>query len=142
MKKRLSILFLTLDMLIVVCSFASFAENESLKNMSAGYKNIFENADLYLRMMAAGLLQLFEKLSADGEFVIDLVIAVRYVPDDQGNLVLIEDEEYLSRLREYILDLFIVLDVYFSFRPIDFNNLAILLAVNFYINKSTLINGQ
>ena len=34
-------------MLIVVCSFASFAENESLKNMSAGYKNIFENADLY-----------------------------------------------------------------------------------------------
>ena len=43
---------------------------------------------------------------------------------------------------QYILDLFIVLDVYFSFRPIDFNNLAILLAVNFYINKSTLINGQ
>ena len=47
MKKRLSILFLTLAMLIVVCSFTSFAENESLKNMSAGYKNIFENADLY-----------------------------------------------------------------------------------------------
>ena len=63
----------------------------------------YENRDLYLRMLAGGLLRLLEKLSADGEFQIDICIAKRLVVSDNSRKI-IEDEEYLSILKSFILE--------------------------------------
>lgn len=67
------------------------------------------NRDLYLRMLAGGLVQLMMTLSQESEegFVLDATIAMRSVhetddPYEKG--ILIEDDEYVSTLKEYIRD--------------------------------------
>ena len=63
-----------------------------------------ENRELYLRLMTGGLLNLFEMLSANGPFGVDICIAMRVVRDSNGGSHLINDAEYISKLRAYILE--------------------------------------
>ena len=60
--------------------------------------------ELYLRLMAYGLVQLIRFLSREGAFVLDVMIAARYEEDadEKGRLELIDDSEYLDMLRKYM----------------------------------------
>lgn len=62
--------------------------------------------ELYLRLMAHGLVQLIRFLSREGAFVLDVMIAARYEEDadEKGRLELIDDSEYLDMLRRYMQD--------------------------------------
>ena len=62
----------------------------------------YSNRQLYLRILASGIVQLMQYLGKDGSFGIDVTIAVRYVPDGQGALDKIQEEEYVDNLRRYI----------------------------------------
>ncbi len=64
----------------------------------------FSNRELYLRLMAHGLVQLIRYLSREGAFVLDVMIAARYEEDadEKGRLELIDDDEYLDMLKRYM----------------------------------------
>jgi len=62
----------------------------------------YSNRQLYLRILASGIVQLMQYLGKDGSFCIDVIIAVRYAPNDRGALEKIEEEEYIDALRRYI----------------------------------------
>ena len=64
----------------------------------------YSNRDLYLRVLAAGLVQLMQYLGKDGSFGMDVTIAVRYVPEsvETPMFTKIEEEEYAEALRRYI----------------------------------------
>lgn len=78
----------------------------------------YSNKELYLRLLAGGLMQLIQLLAArDGEFVLDIEIAQRGVPledlqyderpdrADRGyRTVLIEDRDYLKTFKAYFLE--------------------------------------
>ena len=53
----------------------------------------YSNRQLYLRILASGIVQLMQYLGKDGSFCIDVIIAVRYAPNDRGALEKIEEEE-------------------------------------------------
>ena len=59
------------------------------------------NRELYCRVLAAGLLQLTQYLSAAGPFTLDVTVAVRYAPDG-GTLREITPEEYRRELSAYV----------------------------------------
>ena len=59
------------------------------------------NRELYCRVLAAGLLQLTQYLSAAGPFALDVFVAVRYAPDG-GLLRQITPEEYRGELSAYV----------------------------------------
>ena len=59
------------------------------------------NRELYCRVLAAGLLQLTQYLSAAGPFALDAFVAVRYAPDG-GLLRQITPEEYCGELSAYV----------------------------------------
>lgn len=63
----------------------------------------YDNRELYLRLMAGGLIQLFTYLGNRGGFLVDIILAKRMVRtiDDRS---LIGDDEYLSLLRSYMID--------------------------------------
>ena len=66
--------------------------------------DIYSSRELYLRLLAGGLIQLMQRLAAEGEFLLDVMIAARYVEVEKGILDKIDDEEYIKTLRSYIRD--------------------------------------
>ena len=65
--------------------------------------DIYTNRELYLRLLATGLIKLFSVLGVDGPFLIDITIAVRYSKSEiDDELSKITDDEYVRTLRYYI----------------------------------------
>ena len=64
--------------------------------------DIYSSRELYLRMLAGGLVQLMQRLAVEGEFVLDVMIAARYIEVERGILDKIDDDEYVKTLRSYI----------------------------------------
>lgn len=67
------------------------------------------NRDLYLRMLAGGLVQLMMTISQESEegFILNVTVAMRSVhetEDSHEHGTLITDNEYISTLKEYIRD--------------------------------------
>ena len=60
--------------------------------------------ELYLRLMAYGLVQLIRYLSREGAFVLDVMIAARYEEDAKvkGRLEQVSDSEYIDMLKKYM----------------------------------------
>ena len=66
--------------------------------------DVYSSRELYLRMLAGGLVQLMQRLAVEGEFVLDVMIAVRYIEVERDILNQIKDNEYINTLRSYIRD--------------------------------------
>ena len=66
--------------------------------------DVYSSRELYLRMLAGGLVQLMQRLAVDGEFVLDVMIAVRFIEVERKVLDPIKDNEYINTLRSYIRD--------------------------------------
>lgn len=64
--------------------------------------DIYSSRELYLRLLAGGLIQLMQRLAAEDEFFLDVMIAARYVEVERGILDKISDESYIKILRSYI----------------------------------------
>lgn len=62
------------------------------------------NRDLYLRVLASGLAQLVKLLSVSGAFTLNIIIAIRYAPDEENteSIQQIPPEEYRVELKRYI----------------------------------------
>ena len=63
--------------------------------------DIYSSRELYLRLLAGGLMQLMQYLAREGDFALDVMIAARYVQKD-GVLTKIEESEYLDMLTSYL----------------------------------------
>lgn len=66
--------------------------------------DMWSNRELYLRLLAGGIVQLMEMLGRDGAFILDVTIAIRFVPQSTGRLDPISDEEYVRTIRSFIRD--------------------------------------
>lgn len=64
--------------------------------------DVNDNGELYLRIMASGLLQLLQELNAKGESVKLSVIIARRIDVSNMNKKVIENEEYKKTLNNYI----------------------------------------
>ncbi len=61
------------------------------------------NKELYLRVLSAGLCQLVRYMSLSGSFSLDITVAVRYVPEENSDILReITAEEYRKTLSNYI----------------------------------------
>lgn len=77
------------------------------------------NRDLYLRVLASGLAQLARMLSIQGDFTLEIIVAVRHWPEEEegreGITHEITPEEYRQELKRYISHEFE--DAHFSLAP-------------------------
>ena len=60
------------------------------------------NRELYLRLLARGLVQLLQMIAKDGDFVLDIYIALRVDVDRHSEII--SDEEYIHKLKKYIIE--------------------------------------
>lgn len=86
------------------------------------------NRDLYLRTLASGLAQLTKVLAVQCDFMLNIIIAVRYWPDEDNPEILneITPDEYRQQLKHYIAREYD--DAHFSLPPQDRIALTILSA--------------
>ena len=96
--RRNEILKIVLPALETLCSLGGklvyFENRERLSHLP--------NRELYHRILAAGLTQLVQYLSAAGPFSLDITVAIRYAPDDSGRLKRITPEEYRKELTAFV----------------------------------------
>ena len=60
------------------------------------------NRELYLRVLASGLIQLLRKLASEGQFALEVSVALRVDPEAEKDALYIDLEEYRKELFQYL----------------------------------------